>query len=390
MYNVATLDLKLNNNKITDSTVLTFCIEMLLENKDNTKEENIKLIKIICREYIDYLKDEEFKQWVNNDELTSYNKTNYNLLNAISPIAWVSNNYEDINNYCDSIVSLLTTKDEEYFQNKIVIYLLFCLKKKQDPKVIEQLINENGANDEIKNSYKIFKDTRDYVDALNKNIEAINNNEVKTNLISTLAYAYYKYIPNELVKEAINYLPNTKNYSINRVFISITDIIEYLAVISEYVFPISIFIGNKYYSKGKEVLRLYHAENIKTIEMFLLNELTKNMILNTEDAFPETYAGVRDYDNYIEHQKYYYNLTNDLTELLDEVKSIFNSLQTVDNIEQLNIIVTKINKIFNKLEYNEEYILFKNPEEVNEYIYKEFDSKDDIYNNLIEVWKKVD
>ena len=390
MYNVATLDLKLNNNKITDSTVLTFCIEMLLENKDNTREENIKLIKDICKEYIDYLNDEEFKQWVKSDELTPYNKTNYNLLNAISPIAWISNNYEDINNYCNSIVSLLTIKDEEYFQNKIAIYLLFCLKKKQDPKVIEQLIYENGANDEIKNSYKIFNEAKDFVDALNKNIEAINNNEVKTNLISTLAYAYYKYIPNELVKEAINHLPNTNNYSINRVFISITDIIEYLAVISEYVFPTSIFIGNKYHSKGKEVLRLNHAENIKTIAMFLLNELTKNMILNTEDALPETYAEVRDYDNYIEHQKYYYNLTNDLIELLDEVKSIFNSLQTVDNIEQLNIIVTKINKIFNKLEYNEEYILFKNPEEVKEYIYKEFDSKDDIYNNLIEVWKKVD
>ena len=232
-YNLKTKDFELftNRSKFSDDTILSFATIYWLLHTHHESTEMITVLKKFYEEYPDKIPTiygESFVNWITSVK-DEYRKSSGNGgAMRSSVIGWYAKDIEELKELVYKAIMPTHNEEGAIKASEIVAISIFLFKNNYTKDAVLNYIESNYNYDlhENINSYKnyytytsdaketvrpaliAFFNSTDYEDSIRNAVSFGGDTDTITTINSSIAEAYYKLIPKDILEKAIKYLPN--------------------------------------------------------------------------------------------------------------------------------------------------------------------------------------
>ena len=232
-YNLKTKDFELftDRSKFSDDTILSFATIYWLLHTNHESNEMIRVLKSFYEKYPDKnptIYGESFVNWVTNvnDEYRKSSGNGGAMRSAV--IGWYAKDIEELKELVYKAIMPTHNEEGAIKASEIVAISIFLFKNNYTKDAVLNYIESNYNYDlhENINSYKnyytytsdaketvrpaliAFFNSTDYEDSIRNAVSFGGDTDTITTINSSIAEAYYKLIPKDILEKAIKYLPN--------------------------------------------------------------------------------------------------------------------------------------------------------------------------------------
>jgi ADP-ribosylglycohydrolase len=220
-----------DRSNYSDGTILTFATIDWLLHTNHSSEEMISTLKNYYKKYPDreptiYGKD--YVNWILSNPTTFKKSLSNSGAMRASVIGWYSKSIDELKMLIERGISPTHDTFEAKLGAEVVAICVFLMKNNRSKEELKNYLDYtydyylDQRLDLLRNSYEYTNDTKETVrpaiiaflestsfeDALRNAVSLGGDCDTIANITCSIAEAYYKDIPNELVDKAKSYLPN--------------------------------------------------------------------------------------------------------------------------------------------------------------------------------------
>lgn len=214
----------------SDDTILTFATMEWLLHTNHSSNEMINVLKDYYKKYPDrsptiYGKD--YVNWILTDSHEFRSASSNGGAMRSSVIGWFASSLEEIKDLVDKAISPTHNSYEAKLGAEVVALAVFMMKNGRSKEELKNYLDYtydyylDQKLDLLRNSYEFTNDTKETVrpaiiaflesnsfeDALRNAVSLGGDCDTITNITCSIAGAYYKDIPNDIIDKAKTYLP---------------------------------------------------------------------------------------------------------------------------------------------------------------------------------------
>jgi ADP-ribosylglycohydrolase len=224
--NVKNTDFDFFNSRtsFTDDTVLTIAtMDSILNSKDYNKS-----YQYYGRKYPNSGYGQNFISWLNSDNPQPYNSWGNGSAMRISPVGWAYDSIQDVLFHSKQSADVTHNHPEGIKGAQAVATAIFLARKNRSKNEIKQYITDtfgydlNRSIDSIRSLYGFelscqksvpeaiiaFLESTDYETAIRLAISLGGDSDTIACITGSIAEAYYKEIPIEIIEKSLSYLPD--------------------------------------------------------------------------------------------------------------------------------------------------------------------------------------
>ena len=380
--NIKTKDFELftSESTYTDDTVMTLAVaDVLQHNVVNDKNMIIKTFKMWGRTYPNAGYGGMFRKWLFSDMIDSYNSYGNGAAMRISAVGWYAKNEEEVKEYSKAVTEVTHSHKEGLKGAEVTamcIYYARCGKSKEFIKdYVSKYYDLNfNYDDLVKNYYHgeeicqvtvpqaiyCFLISKDFEDCLRTTISIGGDCDTTAAISCAIAEAYYKYIDENIIKEALKRLPPTEDdCNVDKIIHHYFGERRFLYD-EEEITNDTMFVACKRKIKGGYIVDFDYSKSI--------HKLADIIMYNHVSAYIGTYDNDLAYDLLEEGNflGFVETLMYSGVKGLESIREIYLRSQNLKDVEALKSIIVEINQ--NIKEYDKEFIFIDNLNDTLDYL----------------------
>ncbi len=373
-----------NESCYTDDTVMTLAVaDVLQHNAVKDKNMIIKTFKMWGRTYPNAGYGGMFRKWLFSDMIDSYNSYGNGAAMRISAVGWYAKNEEEVKEYSKAVTEVTHSHKEGLKGAEVTamcIYYARCGKSKEFIKdYVSKYYDLNfNYDDLVKNYYHgeeicqvtvpqaiyCFLISKDFEDCLRTTISIGGDCDTTAAISCAIAEAYYKYIDENIIKEALKRLPPTEDdCNVDSIIHHYFGERRFLYEDDEKITDDTMYVAYKRKIKNKYLVDFEYSESIQHLADIILYDHVSPFLPNFEDDdFSKDLLKEGNFLGCVEALMYFG------VEGLERIRDIYLRSQNLKDVESLKQIINEINDYLKKEEY--EFIFFKDLNSVLDYLKK--------------------
>lgn len=381
--NIKTKDFELftSDSTYTDDTVMTLAVcDVLQSGNVFNKEKIIDTFKKWGRTYPNAGYGGMFYKWLFSDMRDSYNSYGNGAAMRISAVGWYANSEEEVKTFSKAVTEVTHSHKEGLKGAEVVamcIYYARCSKSKEFIKdYVSKYYDLNfNYDDLVKNYYHgeeicqvtvpqaiyCFLISKDFEDCLRTTISIGGDCDTTAAISCAIAEAYYKYIDENIIKEALKRLPPTEdNCNVDRIIHHYFGDRRFLYDDEEEITNDTKYLAHKRKANKDYLVDFDYSSSLQKLVDLIFYEFLSSFIGNYDNDLAEDLLDEGNFLGFVETLMY--SGVKDL----EPIKDIYLRSQNMKDFNSFKQIIQEVNKFIRG--YDEEFIIFDDLDEVLDYL----------------------
>lgn len=216
------------NTRPTDDSILTMAVaEILLNNYVDDKDKIIDTYKKWGKAYIDSGFGGRFFDWLISKNRKPYNSYGNGAAMRISPVGWFAKSEDEVKEFSRKVTEVTHNHPEGIKGAEVTAMCIFYARKGKSKEFIKDYAskhyNLDFDYDDLVENYRFvescqgtvpqaiycFLISRDFIDCVRTSISIGGDSDTLCAIACSIAEAYYKEIPEDLIKETLKRMPES-------------------------------------------------------------------------------------------------------------------------------------------------------------------------------------
>ena len=385
-----------NESRYTDDTVMTLAVADILQNRGVFDSDKIiNTLKKWGRTYPNAGYGGMFYNWLFSDT-RSFNKSYGNgAAMRISAVGWYAKDEEEVKKYSKAITEVTHGHIEGLKGAEVTAMCIFYARSGKSKEFIKEYASQYydlnfDYEDLIKNYYHgeeicqvtvpqaiyCFLISKDFEDCLRTTISIGGDCDTTAAISCAIAEAYYKYIDENIINEALKRLPPKKGdcyaRNIMRHYFGER---RFLYEDDERITDDTMYIAYKRKIKNRYLVDFEYSKSIQNLADIIMYDHVAPFIIAYDDDLAYDLLKKGNFLGCVESLMYCG------VEGLEPIRDIYLRSQNLKDVESLKEIIKEINDYLKEEEY--EFIFFKDINSVLEYLKENSESYSKEMKNVI-------